>query len=253
MIALTHHRTGAGDSERRLGIISLARPEKRNALTPEMLRELASIIRGASATTDAIVLAGEGRSFCAGFDLKICHDAPDGSVMRELLTHLSEAIQTMRSVTKPVIIAAHGAAIAGGCALLGGADIVVSHASAKLGYPVTRIGVSPAISAPFLMQNIAPGACRERLLLPELITGEAAHRLGLVHVLADESEQVLDRATAIAGELALKPPTAYAETKKLTQRLESTTTEALVKAGLGASLALTGGDEERAFLARLTF
>lgn len=253
MIALTHQRTGEGDSERRLGIISLARPEKRNALTPEMLRELASVIRGTSDSTDAIVLTGEGRSFCAGFDLKMCQDAPDGSVMRELLTTLSEAIQTMRSVTKPVVIAAQGAAIAGGCALLGGADIVVSHPTAKLGYPVTKIGVSPAISAPFLMQNVTPGACRERLLLPELISGEAAHRLGLVHVLADEAEDVLEHAIAIAGGLALKPPTAYAETKKLTQRLEPTTTDALVKAGLKTSLSLTGGDEERAFLARLTF
>ncbi len=132
--------------------IVLDRPEKRNALTPAMLDDLAAGVRavtlgkGDDAGVRAVLIRGEGRCFCAGFDLDLCRDdGPEQAVMKSFLAGLSDAIVAMRACPRPVVIAAHGAAIAGGCALLGGADLVVADRDAKLGYPVVRLGVSPAI------------------------------------------------------------------------------------------------------------
>lgn len=245
-------RTETIEREGRLiAAVLLDRPEKRNALTPGMLKALCEALEEAPKTHDAVVLGGEGKLFCAGFDLSLCKDDPSGGVMRELLTGLSRACAIMRRTEKPVVIAAHGAAIAGGCALLGGGDVVVSDASAKLGYPVTKIGVSPAVSAPFLSYNVGLGVARELLLLPELITGETAHTRGLVHELVQAREEVRERALSIAAGLAGKPPHAYAATKGLLNRLEGTDDGEAFRLALEASLALTGGEEEQRMLAAL--
>lgn len=235
----------------RIALVLLDRPEKRNALTPEMMASLGSTCESAAAAHDAIVLAGEGRLFCTGFDLSLCKATPDGSAMRALLTGLSRVCSALRRSPKPVVVAAHGAAIAGGCALLGGADVVVSDPEARLGYPVTRIGVSPAVSAPFLALNVTCGVAREMLLLPELLTGEEAHARGLVHELAPSREAVRTRAIDIAATLAEKPAHALAATKDWLNRLEGSDSDGMIRLALEASLALAGGPEERAMLAAL--
>lgn len=254
---------------RSIAAVLLDRPEKRNALTPGMLEALCEALEEAPKSHDAVVLGGEGKLFCAGFDLALCKDDPSGGVMRELLTGLSRACSIMRRSEKPVVIAAHGAAIAGGCALLGGGDVVVSDASAKLGYPVTKIGVSPAVSAPFLVNNVTHGYARELLLFPELISGGMGALKGLVHELdlyhptinalqnaknekpEDTHALVRDIALQIAAQLANKPPHAYAATKHILNQLEGSTNDDTIHAGLNASLALTGGDEEQRLLAQL--
>ncbi|MCA9273457.1 MAG: enoyl-CoA hydratase/isomerase family protein [Phycisphaerales bacterium] len=236
---------------RSIAVVLLDRPEKRNALTPDMLAALCTALEEAPKTHDAVVLAGEGKLFCAGFDLSLCKDDPSGETMRKLLTRLSRACTIMRRTEKPVVIAAHGAAIAGGCALLGGGDVVVSDIHAKLGYPVTKIGVSPAVSAPFLSYNVTTGTSREMLLVPELVSGEAAHAKSLVHELVDLREDVRDKAISIAANLADKPSHAYAATKSLLNQLEGTDDGEAFRLALDASLALTGGEEEQRLLAQL--
>lgn len=245
-------RTETVDREgRSIALVLLDRPEKRNALTPDMLTELCTALEEAPRSHDAVVLAGEGKLFCAGFDLSLCKADPLGGAMRSLLTGLSRACAIMRRTQKPVVVAAHGGAIAGGCALLGGADVVVCDKDAKLGYPVTKIGVSPAVSAPFLSNNVTRGAAREMLLLPELITGEQAHARGLVHELVSGRDAVRERAIEIAAQLTDKPAHAYAATKGLLNTLEGSDRDDLIQAALEASLSLTGGEEEQRLLARL--
>ncbi|RNC81115.1 MAG: enoyl-CoA hydratase/isomerase family protein [Phycisphaera sp.] len=238
---------------RSIAMIAFDRPDKRNALTPEMLVELNTVAKASSADHDAIVLTGKGKAFCAGFDLALCQTTPDGTIMRKLLTGLSAACNTLRLSERPVVIAAQGAAIAGGCAILGGADIVVSNTNAKLGYPVTKIGVSPAISAPYMTQSVTQGIARERLILPDLFSGTTAHQLGLVHELTEEPDDVQPRALEIAAKLAIKPPHAYAATKGLITRLEGDERETRIKQGLETSLGLTGKQEEQRLLGALTF
>lgn len=232
----------------RVTALMLNRPGRRNALTPGGLSQLADAARAAGDTSRVVLLAGEGKVFCAGFDLTLCRESPDGAVMRELLRALSHAVRTLRNLPIPVVAAAHGAAIAGGCALLGGADIVVTDMHAKLGYPVLRLGVSPAVSAPFLMPAVGSGPARELMLNPAFITGSDAHKMGLAHELVPEPDDVTARARQIASELADKPAVGLAATKRLLNQLDRTDSEEIAREALGVSLALTGGDEERRLL-----
>ena len=233
--------------------IWLDRPDRRNALTPGMLAELVEAAHAAADAGSAVLLAGRGPCFCAGFDLAMCQGTPDGTVMRLLLTGLSDACQALRQLPRPVVIAAHGAAIAGGCALLGAGDIIVADRGAKLGYPVVKLGVSPAVSVPFLRQGVTDGEARRRTLMPETFTGEEAHRRALVHELVDGSSDVYDRARALAHELAAKPAEAYAATKRWLNTLEGITKRRDAERALEVSLGLTGGDEECSRIGALKF
>jgi methylglutaconyl-CoA hydratase len=199
-------------------VIRLARPEQRNALTPEMLGEFVHAIDRFDREERAVVVAGDGEVFCAGFDLRLCQQDPDA--MSELLKRLAGTIARMRAAHAPIVIAAHGAAIAGGCALLGGADFVVTNAGAKLGYPVVKLGLSPAVSAPFLRTAVTDGECRERLLDPALISGAEALRVGLVHECVAGAEEVMPAALRAAANLASKPSQGFSATKNWLAEIE---------------------------------
>ncbi|MGV6814243.1 MAG: enoyl-CoA hydratase/isomerase family protein [Phycisphaerales bacterium] len=233
-----------------IAMVSLNRPEKRNALVPEMLEQLDREIKACAHKARALVLVGEGKSFCAGFDLKMCANDPGGETMRRLLTGLSTVVRTMRAIEVPIVLGVHGAAVAGGCALLGGADVVIADEHAKLGYPVVKIGVSPAVSAAFMMASITPGAARARLVDTELVSGGEAKRIGLVHETVETRDDVRCRCVEIAQTLAAKPGSGVKATKAwLNEIAEPMTMNA--QAGLEVSLSLTGSKEEHERLAAL--
>lgn len=216
--------------------ITIARPDKRNALTSDMLAHLEGAFEGA-ASARACVLLGEGPVFCAGFDLGEGACDPQMSALRDQLRGLGRAIAAMRSLPCPVVVGAHGAAIAGGCALLGGADLVIADRGARFGYPVVRLGISPAITAPFLRQRVGDGAARALLLDPGLIDAERAHKLGLVDELLESTDQVRQVAIARAHALAAKPGTAETQTRRWCSVLSPV---ALAAEALQASLGAVG-------------
>lgn len=233
----------------RVLLLILNRPEKRNALTPAMLTELVQEATKCRPLCDAIVLCGEGGVFCSGFDMKLVHEQP--GTLDLLLKGLSEAISDLRSLGLPIVVAAHGAAVAGGCALLGAGDVVVTDQDAQLGYPVVKLGISPAVSAPTVLNSTSPGAVRARLLDPQLIDGREARRIGLVQVCCDIKEDVVPRALREARLLASKPAHAMLATRQLLDSLcDSLTPASRVKA-LSASLALADSDDQRARVASL--
>lgn len=232
-----------------LGRIALARPDRRNALTPDMLNALSIAANELGPVCDAILMYGEGPAFCAGFDLDLCRDDPGGAVLGRLLEGLWGAVRTFQAQPCPVILAVHGAAVAGGCALLGGADIVVAERAAKIGYPVTRLGISPGVSAPFLSGQIPSGAVRELQLDPGLVTGQHALDLGLVSEVVDGSEAAIERATRIAQDLRSKPRDAARATRRWLQEL-SALPEGSQDSGLRTSMGLVGGDEVARMLPR---
>ncbi|MEO0512946.1 MAG: enoyl-CoA hydratase/isomerase family protein [Planctomycetota bacterium] len=236
-----------------IGFVILSRPEKRNALTPDAIGHLSDAAHEGAKTARSIAIIGEGPVFCAGFDLALCAEHPDGSVMRELLTGLSEAVRVLRRLDVPVIAGVHGGAIAGGAALLGGADLVVAERSAKIGYPVVRLGVSPAVSVPFLSCSVEPGGARAMTLDPGLISAADAHRRGLVHELVDGPAAVFERVRELAFLLALKPADAVSATKAWLNELDGTAADARAAWALDASLALTGSPDEQARLQKAVF
>ena len=201
--------------EGRVRVITLDRAEKRNALTPEMLEELRAAVAADAVEAAALLVRGDGPVFCSGFDLGRCkYDDPTQPTMRRYLVLLHEAIGAMRDQPRPIVLCAAGAAIAGGCALLGGADIVVADADTKIGYPVTRLGISPAVSAPFLARDAGAGAARARLLDGGLISGERAAELGIIHELERDVDAAHAKAIELAASLAAKPTRAVRDTKR---------------------------------------
>ncbi len=234
-------------TENSVTTITLDRGEKRNAMLPGMLTEFEAAVRGIGEETKAVVVNGNGKVFCAGFDLKACAADESGETMRALLTGLSGCVVAMRECPVPVVLGVHGCAIAGGCAMLGGADVVVCDRSAKLGYPVVKIGVSPAVSAAFLMSAVPHGAGRALMLDPGLIDGSRAFEVGLVHELVDSAGDVEGRVMEIARGIAGKPGVGARATNRLLNEL----TEGMAgNAGVGleTSLSRVGSDEERVML-----
>jgi methylglutaconyl-CoA hydratase len=230
--------------------ITLDRGEKRNAMLPEMLTKFESAVRGIGDDTRSIAVLGNGKVFCAGFDLKACAADESGETMRALLTGLSRCVVAMREAAVPVVMGVHGCAIAGGCAMLGGADVVVADEGAQLGYPVVKIGVSPAVSAAFLMSSIPAGPARALMLDPGLITAQRAFAIGLVHEVVADADGVCERTMELARSLAEKPGAGVRETKRLVNAITKGTSE-LGGDGLEASLSRVGSDEERQMLEAL--
>ncbi|MFG0273740.1 MAG: enoyl-CoA hydratase/isomerase family protein, partial [Phycisphaerales bacterium] len=199
------------------------------------------------ASVHAVILAGAGGVFCAGFDLSLCIE--DEQAMGVLLTRLSVCVRKLRRLPTPVVGAASGAAIAGGCALLGACDFVVTDINAKIGYPVVRLGVSPAVASPLLQLAAGRAHARERLLDPGLITGEEAVRIGLATECVQTRAEVLSRAREIANALAAKPAHAVRITKSWLNELDGSDGDALLDGALAASLSTANTPEARAQLA----
>lgn len=231
-----------------VSIIRLDRADKRNALTPKMLANLCGAIDRA-VSAKAIVLSGIGEVFCAGFDLTLCRD--DDAVLGELLTGLSKAVRTIRQAPCPVIVSAHGAAIAGGCALVASADVVVTNADAKLGYPVVRLGISPAINAPVMLASVGPGPARTRSLDTTLIDGREARRIGLAHYCVDTVAESEALAIKLAQDIEQKPRHALAYAKRWLGQLDDTLDEAVLDESLRVSMSLVGSAEQQERLAEL--
>lgn len=251
MITVNRHLKGERGVEASFGEIVLDRPEKRNALLPEAVEALHRAILDLSAddALGAIAIWGEGKTFCAGFDLTACRDGDAGGVLSSLLTGLSETVAAMRACPKPIVVGVHGGAIAGGCALLAGADDVIAEPSAKFGYPVANLGISPAVSAPSLVAMLGVGSSRSRLLDPGLVDGEEARRIGLVHRLVPIPEDVPPQTQNRAQYYAAKPAHAIRTTKSWVQ--ECSDLDAMHRQGLARSLSLVGSPEQTQRLAAM--
>lgn len=218
-------------------VVTIDRPDKRNALTVKMLGTLMKAVMR-TAPARAIVLLGTGPVFCSGFDLneRKWGDRNGLATLRSQLRALAGAIDVMSCGGAAVVVGVQGAAVAGGCALLGGADVVVAERSGKVGYPVLRLGISPAVTAPYLRGAVGDGAVRSLLLDPTLISAERAHELGLVHELVNGPDAVAGRAIAIAEALAAKPGRAVSATRMWLKEIETGMEKAGPQEGLAASL-----------------
>lgn len=206
--------------EDHVAILSLNDPTKRNALSMGMFDALDAALETVrrDAGTRVILLRGEGPAFCAGFDLGAAVEHP--AVMNAFIERLSTLLRAIRRLPQPVIASVHGAAVAGGCAIVSACDVVFVEATAKLGYPVHRIGLSPAVTLPTLIPKVGDGAARALVMSGELIDGVQAVRLGLATHRAEGEAALGSAALAFAHDLSRKPPGAVRETKAWLNELD---------------------------------
>ena len=205
------------DHSGEIATLTLNRPEKRNALSPEMIDEIVSALEQLeSDASRVLILTGAGESFCSGMDIGGLRSLTGQSAEESLKDsrHVAGLFRRLYNFPKPVIAAVRGAAVAGGCGVATLADFTLTEPEAKFGYPEGRIGFIPALVSVFLVRQIGEKRARALLLSGRLIGAEEALRLGLVSEIVPQ-EQLLDRAAKLASQLLALSPTSAAYTKQL--------------------------------------
>ncbi len=211
-------------------ILTLNRPERRNALTIELLTELAAAIDLASADPiqRILILRGAGSAFCAGLDLKETAETQKAHASAEMVAKALIAINQTRLIT---IAAVHGAAVAGGAGLMSACDFVVAAAGTKIGYPEVRRGLVAALVLTFLRRQLRERDLRELLFTSELIDAERAREMGLVNRVVAPNDLESETNKFVASVLQ-GAPQALANTKRLIEELWSSSVEEDVKHAL---------------------
>jgi methylglutaconyl-CoA hydratase len=223
--------------------VTLSRPERRNAFDAALIAELAEAFADVG-DARAVVLSGEGPSFCAGADVEwqrasidLSYDENVEDAMR--LYRMLEAIDTCRA---PVVCLAHGYALGGGSGLVACADVAVAATDAEFGFTEVRLGIIPAVISPFVLPKVGAHA-RRYFLTGERFGAEVALRIGLVHEVAEDGEGAV---AAIVEALVAGGPEAVREAKRLARERPRGVEAAQIAAARRTSE--EGQDGLRAFL-----
>ncbi len=225
--------------------ITINRPERRNALNQDTVRELMAALARVNAEPDArvLVITGAGDAFCSGADLK---DAPemDPQVAHAIVRLYLDYVVAIRGVEIPVIARINGDAVGGGCGTALACDIRIASEGARLGLPFVRLGISGAdmLATYLLPRLIGYGRAAELLLTGDLIPAGEAQTMGLVNrvVPAEELDATVD---SLAARIASGPPLGIRFTKKaLVSALDKDATTALEYELLAQSYCLLSDD-----------
>jgi len=209
------------EAANRIGVITLNRPDQRNAMTPELLDSFSVAIgeAGRDETIRCLVITGTGRCFSAGADLRSSMQRSDlGKPSRDASFAMYEPFLRVLDLEVPVIAAMNGHTVGGGFGLTLLADIRVANIRAKYGANFARLGIHSGLGISYLLPRLIGLAHASELLFTgRLIDGREALRIGLVSH-AEEAEQVLPTAMGLAREIAASAPMAVKQMKASIRR-----------------------------------
>ena len=215
---MTHdYKTTRYEEARGVATITLNRPDKRNAISYELIDDLLSALkRAAESSAQVVILTGAGKAFCAGMDLENLQQLTGRTHEQNLKDSetMGALFRTLYDFPKPTIAAVNGAAVAGGTGLATLCDFTLAVPEAKFGYTEVRIGFVPAIVSGFLITNIGEKRARDLLLTGRIFSAQEAHTLGLVNEIV-APEQLLVRANELAAQLMENSPASLRATKGL--------------------------------------
>jgi methylglutaconyl-CoA hydratase len=205
------------DTTEHLSTITLNRPDKRNAITTQMIADLQSALDAIEKTnTRVVIITGTGKAFCAGIDLEllqaIAQQTPAEN--QDDSRRIAKMFRKIWSYSRPMIAAVNGHALAGGCGIATLCDFTLSVPEAKFGYTEVKIGFLPAIVSVFLSRQIGEKRCRDLLLTGRLVEASEAKELGLVNEIVS-SERLVDRAHELAADLLAASPSSVTRAKHL--------------------------------------
>lgn len=203
-----------------IGIITLNRPEKRNAISPAMIDDLLGALDEAErGTARVVILTGAGKAFCAGMDLEALRELASQTHEQHVADaeRMGKMFHRVYSFPKPLISAVNGAAIAGGTGLATLADFTLAVPEATFGYTEARIGFLPAVVSVFLLRQVGEKITRELLLTGKIFDAAEAHRLGLVTQVVPQ-EKLMESARELAQSLIASSPTSLRLTKRIILR-----------------------------------
>jgi enoyl-CoA hydratase/carnithine racemase len=197
-------------------ILTMNRPEKRNALNSELTHGLLDALRSADGedSVACIVVTGAGHAFCAGADLSEFKDLQDPQAADRRAELTMQLHLAFSKISKPVVTAINGAAMGGGAGLAIAGDLAVMAHSAKLGYPEAKHGIVAAIVMANLVRQIGRKAAFELVSLGESLSAERALQLGMVNRIVPDAE-LMSVSLSVAAKLATVARPAMAETKRL--------------------------------------
>ena len=201
----------------RIATITLNRPDKRNAISYELIDDLlAGLAQAAQSQAGVLILTGAGKAFCSGMDLDNLKQLTGRTHAQNIQDSetMARLFRSLYDFPKPTIAAVNGAAVAGGTGLATLCDFTLAVPEARFGYTEVRIGFVPAIVSSFLIANIGEKRARDLLLTGRIFDAEEAHRLGLANEIV-APDQLLSRAHELAGQLLENSPASLRATKSL--------------------------------------
>jgi methylglutaconyl-CoA hydratase len=193
--------------------VTLTRPDRRNAFDAGLIAELAGAFVDVGRAR-AVVLAGDGASFCAGADIDWMRSSVDLSFDENVAeaNALRRMLEAIDGCPAPVVARVQGHALGGGAGLVAGADIALAGRNAVFAFSEVKLGIIPAVISPFALAKIGPGAARRYFLTGERFDAATALRIGLVHEVVDDLDAAVAR---VLGELLSAGPHAARWSKRL--------------------------------------
>lgn len=218
-----------------VAVLTLNRPEKRNALNDELIAGLKESLRDADAREDvrAVLITGAGADFCSGADLAALRKISESSITENLedASQLMELFALIRRMRVPVVAAVRGRALAGGCGLATSCDIVLAARSARFGYPEVKIGFVPAMVMAILRRNVSEKRAFELVARGAEVSAEEAQRVGLINHVYDDDEFANEVESYLAG-FERVSRSAVMLTKRLLYHMDGMTFDAALQTGV---------------------
>lgn len=193
--------------------VTLARPEARNAFDAALIAELAETFVDVGSAR-AVVLAGDGPSFCAGADVEWMRASADLDYEANVAdaNALRRMLEAVDSCAAPVVAAVQGHALGGGAGLVACSDVVIAHERTVFAFSEVKLGIIPAVIAPFTLRKIGESAARRYFVTGERFDAATALRIGLVHEVTADLAGALD---GVVAELRSAGPRAARHAKRL--------------------------------------
>lgn len=236
--------------QRSVAYLELNRPDRRNALNQDLVRDLRDALDRAQEdkSVRVIVLTGAGSAFSSGADLKELQAMQSASIQdnRRDSAALAAMFKKLVSISKPVVARVNGHAIGGGCGLAVACDLSIVAESARLGFTEVRIGFVPSIVAGFVLRRVGEAVGRELLLTGKVITAEEAARIGLVTRAVPDADLDETVDSIVGGMVRETSGTAIALTKRLLRALPGMSISEALRNGASLNAIARGTPECRA-------
>jgi len=240
--AVRYHR------EKNVGVITLNRPERLNAINPDLLKDLISQLNVARQDEDAvsIILTGAGRSFCAGEDLKETQSGKSLSQWKKEIDALQETQRIILKLGKPLIAAIRGYAVGGGLEFALSCDIRIAARDAKFGFPETGVGLTiTSAGTKLISQLVGLGKAKELVFTGEIIDAQQALQIGLVNQVVSDA-QLLDAALNMCERIGRNSPMSLKLSRMaLDEGLHSSFEQILALEAEHLLACVTAGNQER--------
>jgi methylglutaconyl-CoA hydratase len=206
----------------RIMVVTLNRPEVRNALNPQLIDELMLALDQTEQNKEVkvMIFRAEGKTFCAGADLQWMKESAKYTRKENIhdASRISQLMEKLNNLSKPTICLMQGSAFGGGVGLVACCDIIIAAIDVEMCFSEVKIGLIPAVISPYAIQKIGLSAARRYFLTGEMISAQKAYDIGLVHEIVPQ-ERLEETGNTIAEQILKNGPEAVQKIKKLTQFL----------------------------------